>query len=117
MENSPTNITEEYNQNSSLLRAALSPSYSIGFLAGVLTYFVSPDIKNNRSSFTDFAINGSLTIPAAIASASQNEQVASVARYMAIGSILVDASGLGTKKPFGAMRAGFAEGRLGFSVS
>ena len=106
----------DYSEKSVLTRLFLSQSWAVGFSAGFLTCGFS-----NSSSYRPSRIitNGALPflkLPLAIASWSGVTGAALVlapVRTLSYVSLLADAFGIGTGKSFGALRAGFSEGRYG----
>lgn len=128
-----------YNNQSALARLALSPTWSLGMGVGLLVDMTSKAIKNvfgkenNAVSkpmvladienkklvnttyasayLTQYGLSVLFTKSAAVATFSS-----AVSTYLGVG-FLTDMFGVGTGRSFGAMRSGYAQGRMGGNVT
>ena len=125
----------EYNNKSALTRIALSPTWVIGVGFGSVVYFagavrgkISPrkgDVSTNSVVTDKLYTNMAYSYPAVtelclspiFAESATIATLSSVLSAYSGLSFAADLFGLGTGKCLGAMRAGYAQGKMGGTVT
>lgn len=107
---------KQYNELNMATRAALSSSWMLGNVAGLLTSMFNKksegvEAKNIPMINSVLPVAHGSTVLAKWVGVAAIAPVESVLAGASALSIVADAFGIGTGKSFGAMRAGFATGR------
>ncbi|MCI5060544.1 MAG: hypothetical protein MRY79_05675 [Alphaproteobacteria bacterium] len=120
MSQNDAKIIQDYNAKSTLSRVLLSPSWGAGWIAGYTAALFNKASGAQKEKETNLLVNDSYYLVYGSAAVAKWAGVAAVKTAtdvlapIALGVIVADAWGLGTGKPFGAMHAGYLEGKIGF---